>query len=237
MAFDLVTTRTAVNAKIQDDGGFLSAAEIDEMIFAAMRQVNKDMPRELVVDITGDGTQSYALPAPFDRSPTSDVKTVEVPAGEIPPLFRFRDDDWRIYEDPSKAVGSQLRLIFLTISPAATEIIRVTMEVPYSLTITTTTIDNEIVFRGLILKSVVECFRALAARFAQTTDSSLTADAVDYGGRSQNFLFLSERYETNYRNLIGRGDRGAVKPAQALKEIDIKFAHGEDLLFHRSRTR
>lgn len=234
MAFDLITTRQRLEAILQDDAKFLTATEKDDVIELALEQVNHDRPRNLVFDITGDGTQDYALPSDFQKA-FSIISSVEHPAGETPPVFRIRDDDWFIYEDPSKGAGLQLRLRFKATTPTATETIRVTITTPYALTVSVTTIDSQSIFLAVIYKSAVLAFRGLAAKFAQSADPSIDADAVDYGGRSQNFLFLAERYETNYKGVIGLGED--TKAAFSLQEVDIVFDHGEDFLMHPARSR
>lgn len=234
MAFDLATVRSEIQALLQDDANFLSPDERDRAVDGALRQVNHDRPRRLVFDIAGDGTQDYDLGSDFQKA-FSLIKSVEHPAGENPPVFRREEDDWIPYEDPSKPAGQQLRLRFKTITPTATETIRVTLSTPYVLTTQTTTIDSQSIFQAIIYKTMVTLFRALAARFAETADPTIAADAVDYGGRSQNFLFLAERYETNYKGVIGIGED--TKAAFALMEVDIVFDHGEDFLMHSARSR
>lgn len=234
MAFDLATVRKEVEALLQDDATFLQPGERDLSIDSALRQVNHDRPRRLVFDITGDGTQDYDLGSDFQKA-FSLIQTVEHPAGENPPVFRREEDDWILYEDPSKTAGQQLRLRFRTVTPKTTETIRVTITTPYVLTLAATTIDSQTIFQAIIYKTMVALFRGLASRFGQTTDSSIAADAVDYGGRTQNFLFLAERYETNYKSVIGVGEN--TKAAFALMEVDIVFDHGEDFLMHSARSR
>lgn len=234
MAFDLATARQRLEAVLQDDAKFLTAAEKDDVIELAMEQVNHDRPRNLVFDIAGDDTADYALPSDFQKA-FSVVSSVETPAGETPPIFRIRDDDWFIYEDPSQAPGSQLRLRFKVSTPKTGDTIRVSITTPYVVSTATTTIDSQSIFLGLIYKSAVIAFRGLAAKFAQSADPSIEADSVDYGGRSQNYLFLAERYETNYKGVIGLGED--TKAAFSLQEVDIVFDHGEDFLMHPARTR
>lgn len=234
MAFLLTDLRTRVTALLQEDAKFLTSDEIDEAINQALLQVNHDKPFTVPVDITGDGTQTYALPATFEKE-FSDIKTVEFPAGEIPPIFLDREDDWRFYEDPSKPSGSQLRLLMLSRTPSATETIRVTIVIERVLTETTSNL-NATSFSAMVYKTLVLANRALAQIFSQTTNPTIEADAVDYGGRSQNFLFLAERWETQYKQIIGFGEE-SIEAAQAILEADILFAHGEDMLFHPARDR
>jgi hypothetical protein len=234
MPLDLITARQRLNTILQDDATFLTAAEIDDAITMAVEQVNHDRPRRLVFDIAGDGTQDYKLPSDFQKA-FSVPESVEHPAGENPPVFRIRDDDWFIYEDPSQVAGEQLRLRFKGTTPTATETIRVTITTPYALTVSTSTFDSQTIFLALIYKSAVLAFRAIAAKFAQSADPTIDADSVDYGGRSQNYLFLAERYETNYKGVIGLGED--TKAAFSLQEVDLVFDHGEDFLMHPARSR
>ena len=128
-----------------------------------------------------------------------------------------------------------LRLRFKETTPTATEVIRVIMTVPHDLDATPSTVESERTFLGIVYKAAVFVFRGLAARFAQTVNPTIDANTVDFAGRSQNFLFLAERWEQNYRGIIGRADQ--VKPAQSLQDVDIVFSNGEDMLFHPRRSR
>lgn len=233
MAFEIADVRTAVNAKLQDDGGFLTDPEKDECINQALRDLNKDVPRRIVIDIAGDGTKDYALPTASFIKGFTHIRTVEVPADEDPPLFRRRSSDWFIYENPTKA-PDDLRLRFKLTTPASTEIIRVVMTTPYVL-LATSTLDNETVFGALIAKSLELGFAALAARFNQTVDPTIAADAVDYQGRPAAFLILSDKWRSEYRRLVGLAEQ--IRPAMAISEADIRFASGEDFLWHPAHTR
>ena len=236
MAFNLPDIRTKVDAFLQDDASFITEAERIEAIDQAIRQVSHDRPDRAVKAITGDTTQDYDIEGEGFEKGFSDMKEVEFPAAENPPQFLERNDDWFIYEDPTKSAGAQLRLRFITVTPKTSESIRATFTRSHAVTETTSTL-NLTSFGATIYKALVFLYRALAARFAETTGlPTIEADAVDYAGRSQNFLFLAERWENQYKQIIGF-DGEELTAAQALDEVDIRFAHGEDLLFHTSRTR
>ncbi len=234
MAFTLDDVRTSMLGLMQDDARFLTADEITQHIIRSVRQVNHDFPLHVVKDITGDNTQDYQLPSEFVKG-FSDILTVEHPAGENPPVFRERTDNWFIYEDPTQAVGETLRLRFKETTPTATEVIRVVLTSPHDITATPSTVEDERTFLGIVYKGCVFAFRALAARFSQTSNPTIDANTVDYAGRSQNFLFLAERWEGNYKAIIGLGQ--STKAAQALGELDIVFPSGEDFLFHPMKKR
>lgn len=233
MAFLLPDLKTSVETLLKDDADFLTSAEIDEIIQQGLRHLNRDRPFEFAVDITGDGTQDYALPATFQKG-FSMVRQVEFPAGENPPVFLDESDDWFLYEDPTKAAGSQQRLRFKESTPSATDKIRVTLSTPHTVDGSTSTLDQT-AYQAATFKAATLAFRSLAARFMQSTDPTIAADSVDYGQQAQNYLFEAERYNTNYKELIGQ--MGKPPAAQALDEIDIGFMHGEDFLMHGRRRR
>lgn len=232
MAFEIADVRTAVDAKLQDDGGFLTAAEKDECINQALRDLNKDVPRKIVIDIAGDGTKDYALPATFIKGFTT-IRTIETPADEDPPQFRRRSSDWFLYENPTLA-PNDLRLRFKLTTPVTGETIRVVMTTPYVILVSST-LDNETVFGALIAKSLELGFAALAARFNQTVDPTIAADAVDYQGRPAAFLVLSEKWRSEYRRLVGLAEQ--IKAAMAISEADIRLQSGEDFLWHPAHSR
>lgn len=234
MAFDLKTIRKKVRARTQDDAKFISLNEIEQIIQSSLDEVSLDVPLELVKDIAGDGTQDYQLPTEFEDQ-YSDIVFVEHPADENPPVFREKDDDWFFYKNPTKPEGEQLRLRFKASSPSATEVIRVTFTTPYNLTSSLTNLTRRSSL-ALEYKTLNQIFRALAAHFSQSSNPTIDADAVDYAGRSQNYLFLAERSLNTYKKIAGL-IATQVKPAQSLKDIDIIFSHGEDFLFHPARTR
>lgn len=228
MALEFAEIFDNVLALMQDNAQFISSGQIELAIKNALRQIDKDIPRTLVFDINGDGTQDYKLPVTFVRS-VSLLKDVETPAGQNPPILRRRDDDWFVYEDPSKPAGEQLRLRFRLSAPSATEVIRIRFTSPHIVDQDTSTLDQTS-FQAVIYKTLVYAFRSLAAFFTQSTNPAIAIDAVDYAGRAQAFLFLAERYDKSYKQILGIGEK--VSAAFATHEADIVFSHGEDMIFH-----
>ena len=233
MAFEFPEILNSVLALMQDNAQFLGSDQMEVAVQNALRQIDKDNPRTLVIDIDGDATQDYKLPASFVRG-FSLIKTVESPAGQNPPVLRRREDDWFVYEDPSKVAGEQLRLRFRVITPSATETIRVVLTSPHVVDQDNSTLDPTS-FEGVVYKTLVYVFRSLAAFFTQSTNPAIAVDSVDYAGRAQAFLFLAERYEKSYKQILGIGERTSA--AFALAEADIIFSHGEDMIFHPKSER
>lgn len=238
MAFTRDNIRKRVSAILQDDASIITSTEIDEQIDAALDQVNRDKARTKVVDITGDGTQDYKLPTDFQRG-FSMIQPggVEFPAGENPPIFLEEDDDWIEYEDPSKAADDQLRLRFIRKTPTSVDDIRLTYSIRHVLTndSTTSTVVDQDVFNAIVYQALVLALRAKASKFNESADASIDADTVNLQTAASNYLFLAERHERTYKLFVGKSED--VKAAQAFAEKDVKFAHGEDFLFHSSSQR
>lgn len=229
MAFAQQDVRDEVNSQLKDNNTFLRPADIDVSIKIALRHLNHDNPLRRVVDIDGDATQSYGIeasPVGFVRG-FSDLKKVETPAGQIPPVFKLKGDDWIVYEDPDKT-GATIRLLFLTITPTATEDIRITLTVP-----STIPDLNDTGFNALVYKSISLGLSALANRFSQTTDSTIAADTVDRLGLSNNAIFLSQDFDKKYKLMAGLTEQ--TKAAQAIGEADIPLFHGEGGFWHPRR--
>ncbi len=236
MAFKQQDVVDEVKAHLQKDAPspFVTSDEVIKMIGTALRTLNYDKPLILVSDITGDGTPSYDLEAVGFKKGFSDLNKVEFPADEVPPVFKFKNKDWIVYEDPSKTAGQQIRLLFLLANPTSPDVIRVTLESPYTLTTTTSDLDDT-AFTALVYKATELVLRALANKFALSTDPNIAADAVDYANRSNNFQFSAEKMRAAYEHLAGLDED--VKASQAFAEADIRIAGVHEMFWHRARDR
>lgn len=226
--FTLTELRIAFNAELQDDAAFLSPDEIETHIEGAIRAVNLDKSFRIPVDITGDGTQDYPLPSTYLKG-FSAIDTVETPAGENPPQYIRDGEDWFVYEDPTKAAAEQMRLRFRLTTPQTGDIIRVIYTAFYTVTEDTSNLDPY-AFEAVLANALMRAYTALAARFSQSQDPTILADAVNYGNRIQSFLLLRGQAKEEYRRRTGLG--APVKAAQYLTEVDVVWAHGEDFVWH-----
>lgn len=228
--FTLAEARIAMLAELQDDASFLSPDEIDTHLYRAARQVNLDRPLRIVDDIAGDGTQDLVLPPEFVKS-FSYIESVELitdPASKTP-LYLVADDDWFQYEDPSQISTEQLRLRFRLTTPQVGETVRIIFRGMYTL-LEDSSNFGPAAFEALIAGGLKLAYTALAAKYSQSQDPTIAADAVDYGGRVQSFLFLRDRAEKEYNRRTGLGE--PQKAAQYMTEVDIIWAHGEDFTWH-----
>ncbi len=230
MAFTLDDVRADVNMELQDDKPFFQADEVDLAIQLALRRVNRDKPLRDVVEVSGDGTQDYAVPTNYVKG-FSQIKDIEFPSGEIPPLFIEQDDSWREYEDPTATPRS--RILFLDRTPTATEKFRVTYTRPHSLTnvSTTSTVEDQDTFQAIVYKSLSNIFRAKGSKFLESNDPVIGSDTVDFGAKGQSFLFLAGEWNAEYKSVVGLVP-GETVADDAFAEKDVVFGFGEAALFH-----
>lgn len=238
MAFELADIQRAVNAKLQDKGSFLTPDEVDECILSALNILNVDAPNQIPVDIAGaDGVKNYAIGTDFVKGYSSPRKLEQIlstDTDEDDPRFLRKTDDWFIYEDPTKAAGLQMRLRLKRTQPSTGDTLRLTLTTPFVL-LPTSTIETVRDGQALSAKALQLCFEALAARFSQTTDPTIDADAVDYGGAPDRFLLLARDWRNIYNHLAGLDEN--IKAAFALKEVDLLLSTGEKTMWHEETRR
>ena len=107
---------------VRDDASKLTTEEKERHLQEAVRIYSKHRPREVVKDITGDGTYDYSIATHLISwiKGFSIVKSIEYPAGEREPSYLDEDEFIAPYE---KEDGQYIRL--LEDAPAATETMRV----------------------------------------------------------------------------------------------------------------
>jgi hypothetical protein len=85
------------------------------------------------------------------------------------------------------------------------------------------------------------CCEALAARYAQTNDSTIQADAVNYRTKSQEYLGIAKALRKRYDEQVGiqeggTGPGGGTVPgALAVGDMELKQGSGVERLTHRRR--
>lgn len=75
------------------------------------------------------------------------------------------------------------------------------------------------------------CSGALASAYAQTSDSTITADSVDHMSKSREYAARAKVQKQTYMDLLGIKE-GEVLPASVIKSFDIGYPDGTDRLTH-----
>ncbi len=221
------TYNAKVGRIIQDDAGILSNTEIDDFILEALSYYSKDAPYIKVADIAGDGGYQYDLPNDWQEGFSYIVK-VEYPASKQIPLI-LEPGDYSIYKSPSG-----LKLHFYTLVPLATETIRTTYTTLYTESIIDSVPAQD--QDAFCLLSAALCCGAIARRYAQTSDSTIDADSVNYRSKSDEYARRGKELAQRYSNFMGKKD-GQVAAAGGTKDWDTAYSWGGDFLTHPSRGR
>ena len=222
----LADIRQKVKSQVKDDAGKLTNPEdYDRNISAALGKYSRHRPDHKVVDVAGNGTHAYDLPAGWVTE-FSIIKSVEFPIGDVPASF-LEKDEYEVYETP---VGRKLRL--LNYAPAATDSFRVKFT---TLRTSSTVPDGDIdAFTWL---AVSLCCEELANAYAQSGDSTLAADSVDYKDKSYRFAQRAKRLMQLYKEHLGLKDDDSVPAAASVADLDIGYPGGGDRLTHPRRLR
>jgi hypothetical protein len=223
----IVIYRSKVKRVIRDEAEILSLNDIDSFILEALNYFSKDYPQVKAADIAGDGSYQYDVPSDWVDE-ISQLKSVEYPAGERPPVYLEPDNDYLIYKSTS---GEKLLLVNHT--PATGETLRLTYTIPY----VEDTIDNIPAPKqdGLVLLTGVLCCEALARHYAQSQDSSIDADVADHQNRSNIYAQRAKELQKRYNDFMGK--QKGPGAASGTREWDVNYPWGGDHLTHPRRQR
>jgi hypothetical protein len=209
MPYNLGDFENGVASRIQDAASKLALADRDNMISQAVRQrYSHDRPRELVTDVAATGASTLTLPTGPSTPPEqfedgfSVIRTLEYPLGILPPSY-IESDSWLMYRQPT---GLVILLSGSTI-PGNGELVRVTWTVRHipgtsgQSAVNTTIPDAD--FEAVCDLASALCCEQLAAIYAQTRDPSISADAVNYRTKSQEYIGLAKALRQRYFDHIG----------------------------------
>jgi len=235
----MTTALTIFNARVDiklegiPDAEYPSASR-DEQIKASLERYSKDRPKEVVLDVSGDGGNYYEINTTVFTSWVegfSRIILVEYPAAAIAsdeaPTY-LEDEDWRDdYRDATK------RYLYLPDdTPAATEKMRITYIAPYLFAGATPATDTpEQDFDAICSLAAGLCCEALAAKYGQSMDPTLGADVVNYAEKTDFYARRSKELIALYEEHMGIEEGTA--PASAVSDWDVE----ESYLFHGRKTR
>lgn len=203
----------------------MSLEAYDRHIAAALLRYGKHRPGTTVADVTGDGTHDYATPTGWVDE-FSSIMSIEYPVGDVPETL-LDEDDYKIYQTTS---AKKIRL--LNDAPPATETFRVAFTVPR----TATTVPAGDV-DALSWLAAALCLEELANAFAQTGDSTINADVVNYHSKSSEFASRAKRLMQLYKEHMGFKDDDTAPAASVIRDFDQKYPGGLDRLTHPRRAR
>lgn len=226
--------RDAVDAQVRDDCDAISDDQRDAAIAAAVARYSVHRPRRVTEDlVVGAGGVVPIAAGAYDPD-VHQILSVEYPVGESPPAYLGPE----CYLTRSIPAGAELVAVLGCIPAGATA--RVTRTAPHDVVARTDTVparDREAVAAWAAALLLDE----LAARGAGTTDSTIAADAVDYGGQADRYRRLARAHRDRYYELLGLDRAAESRPGAAGAQVSLGRRRlstgGAPLTHHYGRLR
>lgn len=215
-------------------GGELPLGEAEKIfaIGAALKKYCGHRPRIVVEDEDGTGAFDYLIALLEDWTEGfSVIKSVEYPVDDSEETASIlQDDQWSIYQKPS---GKCLR--FLEATPETTEDFRVTYTTLHVCTDSACTVPSYDEEALQILAASIFC-DMVATYFAQTQDSTISADSVDHKSKSADYAARARTYRKMYYDHLGI-EEGKTPAASVTRDQDKFASWAGDKLTHSKRYR
>jgi hypothetical protein len=222
----LADIRQKVVGLVRDDAGKLANPDdYDRNIGAALARYSRHKPALKVVDVNGNGTHDYDLPLDWVDE-FSNIRSIEYPVGDVPAAL-LENDEHEVYQAPT---AKKIRL--MNESPSAAESFRVT----FTILRTASTVPAGDVDAFSWLAAAL-CCEELANAYAQSGDSTIVADSVDYKDKSYRFASRAKRLQQLYKEHMGLKEDDSAPAASAVADLDIGYPGGGGRLTHPRRQR
>uniref|UniRef100_A0A6M3LDS5 Uncharacterized protein n=1 Tax=viral metagenome TaxID=1070528 RepID=A0A6M3LDS5_9ZZZZ len=230
----MATRQDYITAVGQMVGGEIPLSEADKILAIAMavKAHSRHKPLLVVEDESGAAAFDYAVSLLANWAEGfSTIKSVEYPVDdtdETPDMLQ--DDEWMIYVKPA---GKYLR--FLEDEPTATETFRVTYTALHTCTDAACTVDD---FDAEAVQALAAaCFcDMLATYYAQSTDSTISADSVQHDGKSRDYAARAKSYRKLYFDHLGI-EEGKTPAASVTRDQDKPGSWAGDKLTHKQNYR
>jgi hypothetical protein len=154
----------------------------------------------------------------------------------------LEDGDYTIYDDGTAQDGTNLKLAFINDTPGTSEHFVAEIVSQYILPATGTQNfpDTNENFLNITLLASSFCCMVLASLYAKSSDSTISADVVDYHDKTRKYTDLAREYLKKY-NLMVFGNE--TPPESSLPAVvrdidfDINSVAGGSFIFHGGRDR
>lgn len=214
---------------------------IDEAVLQAVSRYAQDRPRVLVEDETGNGTPYYVLVGTGALLASwadgfSQIRQIEYPAAAVgashTPSYLEQQDDWdTTYRDATK---TYLRL--RSVSPSASETLRITYTALHTHTTVTDTVPPTDLDALCDLAASYVC-QALASSAASTLSITLGQFRVSGSEGQASAAKQASAWLASYQRRIGVDTSGATAGAASYSDWDASLQYGGRFLTHGGRRR
>jgi hypothetical protein len=219
---------------LREDAKRLKANDWLVIAEQSRQHISRDRPREVIADITGNGTKTYTLGSGTTAlwvNRFSKIRTVEYPIGSDP-VAVLQSDSWFLY----RSATDTEQLKFKNDSPGASETFRILFTTRHAFDPTSSSIDDEDkAIIGLLLGHYGAL--ALVSDFLKPNRSNLPNDSVDFSQKATDMMTLAKELLDKYAKLVS-GKSAEVKTyATLVKDFDMISSQGEDYILNPTRYR
>lgn len=231
-----------LQSSLKDVGEFLTPEDLDIFLSQAVLVYSKKRPLIKIHEANGDGvTFDYPLPEDWVLNFSYLNSPIQYPADDtIQQINTLDSNDWQFFKKLVSTVTTTF-IRFKTFIPASGNKIRFEYANPHILSNDDNTIQDADSTAVISLAAAI-CYWALAARFAQHSDSTIEADVIDYARKADTYSNLAKEKISMYNSLMGIGTEGSKMAAAtagvSVRDLDITYPPGlGDYLTHPSSIR
>ena len=229
----LATFNTYVGRVLKDGATRISSGDINAFIQNdAVQLYSKHKPYHRISDISANGTYSYTINWTGWSIGFSAIQKVLYPAGEYqnPNDEAVPFEEWEIYESAS---AQYLRFLYVT--PSSGKTIRVFYTSLHSVPDTGTSTIYGADESAFVNLAASFCAHAIAKFYAQSSDSTISADAIAYRDKSD---IWASRAKDLYKLYVDYMFPDKVDASHAFREFDTVYGElGLSRLTHKEWAR
>lgn len=219
--------QTTIADLVRDDAGKIADAERDRAITRAVARYSQDRPRQVVEDVTADGSNFLPLPTAWADGETA-ITSLEYPVGEWP-ISLIAPEWYGVVRGP---MGDEIRLAGAIM---AGDVVRTTLTVPHVLSVAADTLPNAH-HEAVASYAAALLMDQLASLHSGDTDSTIQADSVEHRSQAQEYAARARVYRARYAEILGI-DPKRLRPAGTTVNLSQQDSRGRDRITHPARNR
>lgn len=209
---------------VRDDGDRVTAEQIDAAVAAAVAQYSGQAPRSLTVEQTGAAGQFLATPEGWVAD-ESRLVSIEYPVGDMPPQY-VPDGGAIVLPQPD---GTETIGLIDGLPDPST--VRIRFTAPHVVDSQADTVPQARRFGVALLAASIVCGQ-LASFYANQTDSTIAADAVEHKSKSELWAARERAYAKQAEAALGIRLAAPTATAEAAGTV-VSFAPRRGNKFER----
>lgn len=229
---------------VKPEANKLSATDKDRILDRAVYVYTSHSELELAKRIDGANTNSYLLSSILGSLWSyghTTIERIEYPSGEDEPSM-LDAEDYEIYDDGTAQDGSNLVLRFKnSIAPTSSEKFILTFDLQRNIPLVGSQNFpySKSDFTAITTLAASIFCAALASAYAQSIETQITADSVNYNEKTRKYLDLARYYMSIYKGIVFGDEESTKDTKPVMKDIDIDLTNalGGSFAFHSSRNK